>query len=258
MSHLDDLLASTRARIDDARSKINDGALEQRVASVEPPRGFRRALIGPEMAIIAEIKRASPSKGSLAEGLDAAATARAYVDGGAVAVSVLTEPDRFKGSLDDLRAASTAGVPTLRKDFILDPFQVHESRAEGADAILLIVRALGPELATLLRATRSLGMDALVEVYDEPDLERALAVGADLIGVNHRDLETFEVDPERTAKLAVLVPEEVVLVGLSGVSTRADVEALRDAGAHAVLVGESLVTAPDPAAKLRELRGVDR
>jgi indole-3-glycerol phosphate synthase len=257
VSYLNELLASTRARIAEARSKVSDDVLEQRIAAVEAPRGFRRALEGTETAIIAEIKRASPSKGVLAADLDAAATARAYVAGGAAALSVLTEPSRFLGSLDDLRAAATAGVPVLRKDFILDPFQIHETRAEGADAILLIVRALGSELDTLLGATRSLRMDALVEVYNEPDLERALAAGADLIGVNHRDLETFEVDPERTAKLAALVPEGVLLVGLSGVSTRADVEALREAGAHAVLVGESLVTAPDPSAKLRALRGVE-
>jgi indole-3-glycerol phosphate synthase len=256
VSYLDELLASTRTRIAEARSKISDDALEQRVAAVEPPRGFTRALSGPEIAIIAEIKRASPSKGPLAQNLDAAATARAFATGGAAAISVLTEPDRFKGSLDDLRAAATAGLPTLRKDFILDPFQVHEARAEGADAVLLIVRVLGAELGELLAATRALGMDALVEVYDENDLERALGAGAGLIGVNHRDLATFEVDPDRTAKLAMLVPDDIVLVGLSGVATKDDVDALHAVGAAAVLVGESLVTATDPVAKLRELRGI--
>lgn len=256
MSYLEELLASTRARIEEARLKLTDDALEQRLAAVAPPRGFGAALRGPDVAIIAEIKRASPSKGPLDDSLDAAALARAYANGGAAAISVLTEPDRFKGSIEDLQAAIPAGLPVLRKDFIIDPFQVHEARAFGADAVLLIVRAVDARLDVLLRATEALGMDALVEIFDEPDLERALEVGAQIIGINHRDLETFEVDPERTAKLAPRIPPHVVRVGLSGVSTRAEVEELVSHGATAVLVGEALVTAEDPAAKVRELRGV--
>ena len=255
MSYLEELLASTRARIEAARTKITEDALEQRMAAVARPRGFRAALVGDEIAVIAEIKRASPSKGPLGARLDAAALARAYADGGAAAISVLTEPDRFDGSIEDLQAAIPAGLPVLRKDFILDPFQILEARAFGADAVLLIVRAVGADLDTLMNVTASLGMDALVEVFDDADLERAADVGAELIGINHRDLETFEVDPQRTAKLAPRIPRGAVIVGLSGVSTRADVEALVSDGAHAVLVGEALVTAPDPAARLRELRG---
>lgn len=258
MSYLRDLLSSTRVRIEEARAKTSEDVLEQRIASMDPVRGFRAALMAPDVAIIAEIKRASPSKGVFDEGLDPRATALAYADGGAACISVLTEPSRFMGSIDDLHAARDAGLPVLRKDFILDPFQVHESRAEGADAVLLIVRAVGAELKDLYAATRALGMDALVEVHDETDLERALEVGPDLIGVNHRDLETFEVDPERTAKIVPLVPPGVVVVALSGVETRSDVERMREAGASAVLVGESLVTHPDPAAKLCELRGVSQ
>lgn len=256
MSYLEELLTSTRARIEETRSKVTEEALEQRISSVDAARSFRTALTGPETSVIAEIKRASPSKGPLNENLDAAALARSYAAGGADAISVLTEPTGFKGSLDDMKAALGAGPPVLRKDFLLDPFQVLESRAEGADAVLLIVRVLGPELGTLYSAATALGMDALVEVFDEPDLERALEVGAELIGINHRDLETFEVDADRTAKLAPQIPEGVVVVGLSGVESRADVERLASDGARAVLVGESLVTAADPAAKLRELRGV--
>jgi indole-3-glycerol phosphate synthase len=256
VSYLQELLASTRARIEEAQSKVTEDALEQRISSMSAPRGFAAALSGPEVAVIAEIKRASPSKGPLNEDLDAAVLARAYAEGGAAAISVLTEPERFRGSLDDMKAALPAGPPVLRKDFILDPFQVLESRAEGADAILLIVRTLGDELAALFAATKALGMGALVEVFDEADLERALGVGAEVIGINHRDLESFDVDPERTAKLAPLVPEGVTVVGLSGVETRADVEQLAAAGAHAVLVGEALVTAADPVAQLRLLRGV--
>jgi indole-3-glycerol phosphate synthase len=207
------------------------------------------------VSVIAEIKRATPRAGALDLDLDAGRLAAAYADGGAVAISVLTEPDHFKGSIEDLQAARTAGLPVLRKDFVIDDLQVLESRAAGADAVLIIVRILGDELAGLVAATQSLGMDALVEVHDEAELERALEAGATLVGVNHRDLETFEVDPDRTAKLAPLLPEGTTLVGLSGVSTRAEVEALGRAGAAAVLVGESLVTAPDPAAKLRALTG---
>ena len=256
VTYLDELLSSTRRRIDEARTKVTEEALEQRIPSVAPARSLRAALTGPETSVIAEIKRASPSKGPLNENLDAAALARSYADGGAAAISVLTEPSGFKGSIDDMKAVTGAGLPVLRKDFLTDPFQILESRAEGADAVLLIVRILGSELGNLLSAAKTLGMDALVEVFDDSDLQRALDVGAEVIGINHRDLETFEVDPDRTAKLAPQIPSEVVIVGLSGVESRGDVERLAREGAHAVLVGESLVTAPDPAAKLRELRGV--
>ncbi|MDQ3964779.1 MAG: indole-3-glycerol phosphate synthase TrpC [Actinomycetota bacterium] len=256
MSYLSDLLDATKRRIEETRGKVTEAALEERLASVEPPRGFRSALHrATRPAVIAEIKRRSPSKGALDEDLDAGALAEAYAAGGASAISVLTEPDRFGGSFEDLQLAKGAGLAVLRKDFILDPFQVLESRAEGADAILLIVRVLGDELSALLRGSATLGMDALVEVYDDSDLERALEAGADLIGINHRDLETFEVDPERTAKLRPRVPEGKLVVALSGVNERADVEQLATAGADAVLVGESLVTAADPAAKLRALLG---
>jgi len=180
----------------------------------------------------------------------------AYARGGAAAISVLTEPEFFKGSLDDLTSARTAGLPVLRKDFILDTWQVLESRAAGADALLLIVRALEQrELETLLAACRTLRMDALVEVYNEAEMTAALEAGATIVGVNNRDLASFEVDRERTARLAPLVPDEVTLVGLSGVNTRTDVEELASAGAQAVLVGETLVRAGDPAAELRALRG---
>ena len=255
MSYLEELLTSTRVRIGELRVKVTEDAMDQRISSMPPPRGFRAALTGPDVAIVAEIKRSSPSRGALNENLDAAGIARSYAEGGAAAISVLTVPDGFGGSIDDLTAALSAGPPVLRKDFILDPFQILESRAEGADAVLLVVRTLGAELASLYMATKALGMDALVEVFDEPDLDRALEVGADIIGINHRDLETFEVDPDRTTRLAPQVPPDVVVVGLSGVETRADVERLAGAGAHAVLVGETLVTADDPVAKLRELRG---
>lgn len=255
MSYLNEILASTRARVESMRPMMNEAALEQRIASVEPPRGFAAALRGSDVALIAEIKRATPRAGALHLDLDAARLAAAYAEGGAAAISVLTEPDHFRGSIEDLQAARGARLPVLRKDFVVDDLQVLESRAEGADAVLFIVRILGDELGLLVRACEAFGMDALVEVHDETEVERALDAGARLVGVNHRDLETFEVDADRTAKLAPLLPDDVTVVALSGVSDRSEVEALGRAGAAAVLVGESLVTAEDPAAKVRELTG---
>jgi indole-3-glycerol phosphate synthase len=255
MSYLDDLLTSTRQRVAEAKQKVTHEALEQRIAAVEPPRPFAAALSGPDVSIIAEIKRATPRAGELDRDLNASELARAYADGGAAAISVLTEPEYFWGAMEDLAAARGPGLPVLRKDFLLEDFQVFESRAVGADAVLVIVRILNQGLDRLIATTRALGMDALVEVHDDRDLDRALDAGAVLIGVNHRDLESFEVDPERTAKLAPRVPEGCTVVALSGVRSRAEVEGLAAAGASAVLVGESLVTASDPAAKLRELLG---
>lgn len=255
MSYLDDLLASTRARIEDGRSKLSEEGLEQRIASLPSPRPFTEALRGPDVTVIAELKRATPRAGDLALDVEAAALAQAYAAGGASALSVLTEPKYFKGSIEDLQAASACGLPVLRKDFILDPWQLLETRAMGADAVLLIVRVLGGELADLVAGARALGLDPLVEVHDDAELERALSAGATCIGVNHRDLSTFEVDPTRTAKLAPLVPEEVTLVALSGVTEHRQLVELAEAGAHAVLVGEALVTASDPEARLRKLLG---
>lgn len=255
MSFLIEILASTRARIAETKTKVSEDALEQRIAGIPPALDLRSALLNERPSLIAEIKRATPSRGPLDLGLDAARLARSYESGGAAAVSVLTEPDFFKGSLEDLQAARTSALPILRKDFILDPFQLLEARAAGADAVLLIVRIVGEELPKLIEATRALGMTPFVEVFHEEEVQAALGAGADLIGINHRDLETFEVDTGRTAKLAPSIPGDVVVVALSGVSSRRDVEELGAAGAHSVLVGESLVTAADAAAKLRELRG---
>ena len=255
MSYLDDILQATRTRVAKVKATVTESALEGRIASIEPPRGFGAALQGEAVSVIAEIKRATPRAGALDLDLDAARLASAYAAGGAAAVSVLTEPDYFKGSIEDMQASRGAGLPVLRKDFVIDDFQVLDSRAEGADAVLIIVRILGAELRRLVAATKALGMDALVEVHDEADLERALDAGAEIVGVNHRNLETFEIDPERTAKLAPLLPADVTLVALSGVSTRAQVEELAAAGADAVLIGKSLVTADDPSGKLRELLG---
>ncbi len=255
MSFLSELLTSTRARVAESKAKVTEDALEQRIASLPPARDLERALSVEAISLIAEIKRATPSQGSLDLDLDAARLARAYEEGGAAAISVLTEPDYFKGSLEDLQAARVADLPLLRKDFVVDPFQLLEARAAGADSALLIARVVGDRLRSLVRGSRALGMEPLIEVFDESELELAADADARVVGINHRDLETFEVDTRRTAKLAPLIGRDVVIVAASGVSTRAEIDELAAAGAHAVLVGQSLVTARDPAAKLRELAG---
>lgn len=257
MSFLQDLVASTRARVAAARANVTDHSFAQRISSIPAALDFAAALRSDTISLIAEIKRATPSQGPLDLDLDPRKLALAYERGGAAAISVLTEPDYFKGSLADLEAARVSLLPLLRKDFTIDPFQVVEARASGADCVLLIVRVVGDDLVSFLSRAEEVGMQALVEVFSEDDLERALAAGATLVGVNHRDLETFEVDPQRTLKLAPLMPEEVTVVAASGVSTRAEVEELAQAGVHAVLVGQSLVTAADPEAKLRELLGAE-
>lgn len=255
MSFLTEIVTSTRARIAEAKSKVTEDSLEQRIAGIPAALDLRTALLAEQPSLIAEIKRATPSRGPLDLELDAGRLASSYESGGAAAISVLTEPDFFKGSLEDLHAARAVSLPVLRKDFILDPFQLLEARAAGADAVLLIVRIVGDALGPLVAATRALGMTPLVEVFHEEEVQSALAAGADVIGINHRDLDTFEVDTQRTAKLAPSISDDVVVVALSGVSTRSDVEELSAAGARSILVGESLVIADDPAAKLRELRG---
>jgi indole-3-glycerol phosphate synthase len=242
---LERIVASRRAAIGELSPDLDDAP---------PSRDFRAALAAPGMSLIAEIKRRSPSKGDLRPALDPASMASAYERGGARAISVLCEPEFFGGSSDDLVAARSAvRLPALWKDFILERVQLEEARARGADAALLIVRMLGDELASLVAGCRELGLMPLVEIFNEDDLERALDAGADVIGVNHRDLETFEEDPSATKRLRPLVPDDVILVAESAISTRADVEALEAIGVHAMLVGEAIVTAPDPEAKIREL-----
>ena len=228
-----------------------------RAAAAAPRRPFRPALAeDPGLSVIAEIKRRSPSKGDLAADLDPATMAKTYEDAGATCVSVLTDAEFFGGSPEDLRAArDSCALPVLRKDFTVTVDDVFATRGMGADAVLLIAAALDDAaLREFLDAARFAELDALVEVHDEAELERALAVGADLIGVNQRDLVTFDVDTSRAERVAKEIPDGVVKVAESGVSTGGDAKRLRDAGYDAILVGESLVTATDVTAKLRELR----
>lgn len=210
--------------------------------------------------LLAEVKRRSPSKGAIAEGLDAVAQARAYAAGGAAGVSILTEPDHFGGSVEDLVAVRGAlDVPALKKDFHVAPIQLVEARALGASAALLIARALSPErLREMMRAGRELGLELLVEIRDERELERALAEDATLIGVNNRDLETLAIDPRTSERVIPLIPAGIVAVAESGVRSRADVECFAASGADAVLVGSVLSAAPNPEAATRALSGVPR
>jgi indole-3-glycerol phosphate synthase len=224
-----------------------------------PPHRFRRALEDAgRVNVIAEFKRASPSKGEIRGGASVAETVGAYERGGAAALSVLTEEDFFRGSVADLQEAKrSAGLPVLRKDFVFDEYQVFESAAAGADALLLIVAALDDEaLARLLRLTEEgLGMDALVEVHTADEMRRALGAGARVVGVNNRDLRTFEVTLQTSIELSALAPPEVILVSESGLRGGGDVDRLRAHGFRAFLVGETLMRAEDPEAALRYLAG---
>lgn len=257
---LDRILAATRARVAEAKRGADLRAMEQ-LAELHVPRGFRRALLAESrdgIAVIAELKKASPSKGLIRAEFDPASLAGELEAAGAAALSVLTDEEFFQGSLGNLRGASGAvAIPCLRKDFIVDEFQLLEARANSADAVLLIVAALTPgELEVLARGARGIGLDVLCEVHDGEELQRASDAGCDLIGVNARDLRTFKVDLETTVSLAAQFPAGVVRVAESGIHSAADVEKLRAVGYDAFLVGESLMRAERPGSALRALMGV--
>jgi indole-3-glycerol phosphate synthase len=255
---LDAILRSTRDRV--ARLRPRARELERRAGAAPAPPAFAPALAGAAVGVIAEVKRRSPSAGAIRDDLDPVAHARAYAQGGAVAVSVLTDEPYFGGSLDDLaRVAAAVAVPVLRKDFIVDVLQLYEARAAGASAVLLIARALaGAELAALARAACELGLGVVVEAHSEAELDAALAVAPTAVGVNSRDLATFTVDLALAERLLARVPPGVPAVAESGVETRADVERLAAAGADLVLVGTSVARSADPAAAVRALAGVPR
>jgi indole-3-glycerol phosphate synthase len=254
---LDRIVAATRARVAESRRSADSRELERR-ADQHVPRGFRKALDSKGrdgIAVIAELKKASPSKGLIRASFDAVELARELETAGAAALSVLTDEEFFQGSLENLRKASaTVAIPCLRKDFIVDEFQMLEARANSADAVLLIVAALTEtELVTFARGARTRGLDVLCEVHDGDELRRALNAGCDLIGVNTRDLRTFKVDLQTAFDLAPKFPAGVVRVAESGIHSADDVARLRAAGYHAFLVGESLMRAESPANALREL-----
>jgi indole-3-glycerol phosphate synthase len=247
--------------VDHKRTELRDtlhhrAQWERRAAHRPDVRNFRAALTSSPPAIISEIKKASPSKGVLSENFEPASIARLYASGGAAALSVLTDQRFFQGSLEDLSAAREAvRLPVLRKDFTIDDFHVVEAAAHQADAILLIAALLDESELRRLREIAALyDMAALVEVHDAPELDRALASGAEIIGVNNRNLHTFEVTLETSLRLAEKIPSGIVKVSESGIHSASDVKTLRDAGFQAFLVGEHLMKSPDPAAALRELR----
>lgn len=256
MTILDGILERKRAEVGEARAHIPEAEMAARARAADPPRGFRRALAeGPAPRVIAELKRRSPSRGEIRADFDPALLAKSYLEGGAAALSVLTDGPGFGGTLDHLRLARAAvPLPALRKDFVVDAYQLEEARAAGADAALLIVAALGPELGELHERAFSLGLDVLVEVHDEAELERALEIDARMVGINNRDLRSFRVDLGVTERLAPRVPDGVLVVAESGISTGDDVRRLARAGARAYLVGESLMREPDPGNALRKLR----
>lgn len=260
MSVLDRILAHKRVELARARARLGPDAMRARARGApHAPRGFRAALLaGPRPRIVAELKRRSPSRGEIRPDFDPVGAAEAYAGAGAAALSVLTDAEFFGGALDFLsRVREAVALPLLRKDFLIDAYQVDEARVHGADAVLLIAAALpAAELAALYTHAGDLGLDVLLEVHDEAELETALGVGADLIGINNRDLRSFAVDLAVTEKLASRVPEGVVVVSESGIFKPEDVERLEAAGAHACLVGESLMRETDPGLALRRLRRV--
>lgn len=251
---LDEIIAHKRCELQDREEATPLGEVCRRAAAASPPRPFA---LSARMSLIAEVKRRSPSKGPLSLDLDPVEQARAYEAGGASAISVLTDRRYFGGSFEDLAAVRAAvQLPVLCKDFILSPYGVYEARSWGADIVLLIVAALDDRsLIQLHGCVRELGMTPLVEVHDQHELARAIAAGAELIGINNRDLTDFAVDLLTTEYLAPLVPDDITVVSESGIATRGDVERVARAGARVVLVGETLVRSADPAATIRELLG---
>ncbi len=258
---LADMIARRTARIAEEYGVLAAGDRERLACCSRPVRPFAAALTErPDVAVIAEVKKASPSAGAIAPECEASKQALHYTDGGAAAISVLTEPDVFAGSFTDLSdVADAVDVPVLAKDFVVDPVQVFVARGHGADAVLLMVSVLGENgLCDHLDLATTLGMEALVEVVDEAELDVALACGATLVGVNARDLRTLEVDNERARRVVAAATRTpgLTVVAASGVRSRADVEAAARSGAHAVLVGETLMRAPFPEDVLEELTGV--
>jgi len=258
MSVLDDIVDGVRTDLAARESVTGLADLRAALADVDPPRDPMPHFRAEGSSVIAEVKRRSPSKGDLADIADPAALAQRYAAGGAAAISVLTEQRRFGGSLDDLRAVRAAvDTPLLRKDFIVTPYQLVEARAAGADLALLIVAALtDDQLEALYDEARGLGLTVLVEVHDEAETERAVALGAELIGVNARNLKTLAVDGDTFGRLAPLIPDDRVKVAESGIFGRDDVERFVSQGARAVLVGEALVKDGDPERAVRAMTGV--
>lgn len=256
---IEQLIAGARDGVEERRARTPQADLEARLQSRGPDRPFSEALVRPGLSVIAEFKRRSPSAGDISANATVEAQVGAYERGGAAALSVLTDEPHFGGSLEDLRAARAACfLPILRKDFIVDPYQLFEAAVNGADAVLLIVRALeDAELREMYEGARSLDLDCLVEVHDGEELERALQLDADVIGINNRNLDEGSVDVVRTYELMPDVPAGKTVVAESGISARAELEELERVGVDAVLIGSALMSAADPEGLTRELTGAD-
>jgi indole-3-glycerol phosphate synthase len=256
---IEQLIAGARQGVEARRSELPQADLESRLSARTEDRPFNEALVRPGLSLIAEFKRRSPSAGEIAAAANVAEQVGAYERGGAAALSVLTDERHFGGSLEDLREARAAcGMPIIRKDFIVEPYQLYEAAVWGADAVLLIVRALDDEqLGALYEEARSIDLDCLVEVHDAEELERALEVDAEVIGINNRDLDQQRIDIATTFELMPDVPAGKTVVAESGISGRAELEELERVGVDAVLIGGALMTAPDPEAKVLELTGGD-
>jgi indole-3-glycerol phosphate synthase len=256
---IEQLIAAARQGVEERRAETPQADLESRLQGRGDDRPFSEALVRPGLSVIAEFKRRSPSAGEISVAATVTGQVSAYERGGAAALSVLTDERHFGGSLEDLRAARAAcGLPILRKDFIVDPYQLLEAAVNGADAVLLIARALDDErLREMHEAARRLDLDCLVEVHDGEELERALRLDVDVIGINNRDLDAGSVDVATTYELMPDVPAGKTVVAESGISTRAELEELERVGVDAVLIGSALMTAEDPEALTRELTGAD-
>jgi indole-3-glycerol phosphate synthase len=256
---IEQLIEGAREGVQERKRELPQPELEAQLSARGEDRPFQEALTRPGLSLIAEFKRRSPSKGDIAPGAEVAAQVSAYERGGAAALSVLTDKPHFGGSLEDLRAArDAASLPIIRKDFIVDPYQLYEAAVNGADAVLLIVRALDDrELASLYEEARALDLDCLVEVHNAEELERALEVDAAVIGINNRDLDEQRVDIQRTYELMPDVPAGKTVVAESGISGREELFELDRVGVDAVLIGGALMTAEDPELKTRELTGAD-
>ena len=255
MSVLDSIIEGVREDL--AARRLSSGEILERIYSVSPAIPLLETLRANEMSVIAEVKRSSPSKGELSKIADPAALAAQYEEAGASVISVLTEKRRFGGSLDDLDSVrSRVRIPILRKDFMIDEYQFFEARAHGADVVLLIVAAISAsQLRDYYAMTLELGMSAIIEVHTEDELERALEISPEIIGINARNLKTLDVDLAAFSSLMPRIPDSIIKVAESGISMRADVELARDAGASVILVGEALVRSSDPALTLRQLLG---